>query len=211
MHRLDAPTSGALLVAKTYRGLWRLRLELSARQVSKQYLVLCRGSMPRSCELLIDAPILLQRERVTGKTVRSKAVVSDLQGRPAVTRIRPVAHLRSCIGSGGELYSLAVAEPMTGRTHQLRCHFAHLGHPITADALYGGGSGEACPRTFLHCWEMRFCDPEGGRREVRAPLPADLRAALLGLAAVDEASRRAVAIAVNDHAEKGEAALPVLS
>ena len=92
-------------------------------------------------------------------------------GRQALTRYR----VRECLR---EAYSLVEAEPITGRTHQIRVHFASIGHPVVGDRLYGKAS-TLVGRQFLHAWRLGFRLPKGGRyREFESPLPADLEAAL---------------------------------
>ncbi|CAE8638807.1 unnamed protein product, partial [Polarella glacialis] len=110
--------------------------------VGKRYLLLCHGRLPRGTWLQVGAPLRLLREPVPGGerrggTVRSHAVVCEAGGRPARTAVQVVAHLVSN-KEGQEAYSLAVAIPVTGRTHQIRCHLAYLGHPLVADPQYGG-------------------------------------------------------------------------
>jgi 23S rRNA pseudouridine1911/1915/1917 synthase len=93
-------------------------------------------------------------------------------GRDAITRYRVVESL-----AGGQ-YALVEAEPVTGRTHQIRVHMAAIGHPVVGDATYGKRSGFV-PRQFLHAWRLAFAMPLSGRLvEFESPLPADLRLAL---------------------------------
>ena len=92
-------------------------------------------------------------------------------GRQALTRYRVREYLR-------DAYSLVEAEPLTGRTHQIRVHFASIGHPVVGDRLYGKAS-ELVGRQFLHAWRLGFRLPKGGRyQEFESPLAADLEAAL---------------------------------
>jgi 23S rRNA pseudouridine1911/1915/1917 synthase len=100
-------------------------------------------------------------------------------GRQALTRYR----VRELMGADArrDSYSLVEAEPLTGRTHQIRVHFASIGHPVVGDKLYGKAS-ELVGRQFLHAWRLGFRLPKGGRyREFESPLAADLEAALVAL------------------------------
>eukprot|EP00933_Yihiella_yeosuensis_P023631 TRINITY_DN18398_c0_g1_i1.p1 TRINITY_DN18398_c0_g1~~TRINITY_DN18398_c0_g1_i1.p1 ORF type:complete len:357 (-),score=32.53 TRINITY_DN18398_c0_g1_i1:559-1629(-) len=212
-HRLDLSTSGILLVARSYRSYWRLRLEFCAQKVEKQYLLLCHGHLPKGSWFETHAPMKLIRQRVAGKgkSVRSHAAVCEEKGRPASTAIAALAHFTAPFQAQAP-YTLAAASPITGRTHQIRCHMAHLGHPLAADPQYGGCDADAFfPRTFLHCSDLRFLDPSriGGRarqepklfrkRRVWTSLPADLRSCLKRLQPVDGASQRVLACVLGGH------------
>lgn len=161
VHRLDKDTSGLMVVAKNdaaHRGLSR---QFKARTLEKGYLVLLTGSLfPR--EGVIDAPIgrdPSHRQRM--------AVVEE--GRPARTRYRVVQQL--------EGFSLVEAMPETGRTHQVRVHFASLGHPVAGDPTYGRRH-PYLERQFLHAYRLAFTHPRSGQRlEFRSELPPDLRRA----------------------------------
>ena len=113
----------------------------------------------------VEAPLRLQR-LPRGGSVQSKAVV-DPHGRPASTSLVPLAHLTS-----GAPSSLVLAQPFTGRTHQVRCHLGHLGHPLRGDALYGS---KAPLPWHLHCAALSFREPlraaEPPWRTVHAPWP----------------------------------------
>lgn len=161
VHRLDQDTSGLLVVAKNDRAQLALGRQFAGREVLKAYLALVEGNPPPAG--VIDAPIgrhPAQRKRM--------AVVAE--GRPARTRYRVVAQLAEAV--------LVVAVLETGRTHQVRVHFAAIGHPVVGDAVYGHRS-PLIPRQFLHAWRLGFHHPRTGNwMEFEAPLPEDLRAAL---------------------------------
>ena len=169
VHRLDKDTSGLLLVAKNDRAFRALQEQFKAREVRKAYLALVHGHL-REPAGRIEAPI--------GRDPRSRQRMAVVPGgRPAVTRYRV---LRT-VGP----YTLVLALPVTGRTHQVRVHFAFLGHPVAGDALYGPRRGPfPFPRQFLHAWCLGFRHPSTGEwMQVQAPLPADLRAVLRALVA----------------------------
>ncbi len=173
VHRLDKDTSGVIVVAKNDAAQRTLQAQFKARQVHKTYLALVFGQIvPPQGE--IDAAI--------GRDVRDRkrmAVVPLSQGRRAVTRYETLEVLRS--GITGERLALLACRPLTGRTHQIRVHLAHVRHPIVGDEIYGGRRRlpVACPRQFLHAQRLAFRLP-GTEQEVEfsAPLPPDLQAVL---------------------------------
>jgi 23S rRNA pseudouridine1911/1915/1917 synthase len=162
VHRLDLETSGLLMVAKTERGLAALSAQLQRRTVKKGYWALVKGA-PADREGVIDAPIArdpVHRQRM--------AVVAG--GRAARTHYVCLAALDG--------FTLVLAMPETGRTHQIRVHFAAIGHPIAGDPVYGGRA-DFLDRQFLHAGLLRFARPADAEMiELSAPLPADLRGAL---------------------------------
>ena len=166
VHRLDAGTSGLMIVALTETALGRLRDMMAARAVSRVYLALVEGEPPPNAT--IDAPI--------GRSPRHRkkmAVVAG--GRDAVTEVR---RLETHPGT-----ALVEARPRTGRTHQIRVHLAEAGYPIAGDRVYGKDRKLAArlglERPFLHAAGLRFDHPiTGARVELSDPLPADLEQAL---------------------------------
>lgn len=156
VHRLDKETSGCLLIAKTESAHRHLSGEFAARHVKKTYLALVEG-IPRMPHGTIEAPI--GRHAVH----RQKMAVLD-RGRDSVTQYRLLA------SSDGK--SLLECHPHTGRTHQIRVHLKHLGHPIAGDPLYGRRGSHA--RHFLHAWKIAFQDPLTGKVvSFTAPVPQD--------------------------------------
>ncbi len=168
VHRLDKDTSGLIIVAKNDFTHLALARQLKERQVEKAYVVLVEGLLKQR-EGVIDAPIGRHPARR-----KKMAVVAG--GREARTRYRV---LREIDGR-----SLLEAWPETGRTHQVRVHFAAIGHPVAGDAVYGRGR-PAVPslrRQFLHAARLAFRHPRTGERlELEAPLPDDLAQALAEL------------------------------
>ncbi|MEX1255537.1 MAG: RluA family pseudouridine synthase [Dehalococcoidia bacterium] len=158
VHRLDKDTSGLIIVAKNDAAHLSLARQLKERQVEKTYLALVDGRVePPDGE--IDAAI--GRHPVHRKKM---AVVE--RGRAARTRYRV---LREVDGR-----SLLEVRPETGRTHQIRVHLAHIGHPIAGDPLYGRAH-PLLERQFLHAHRLAFRHPRTGERiELSAPLPDDL-------------------------------------
>ena len=174
VHRLDKDTSGLIMVAKDERTHNALATALKDRRVQKTYLALVQGRLePR--EALIDAPI--GRDPNNRKRMMVRPAGASLQAREAQTAYRVLEYLPAC--------TFVEATLLTGRTHQIRVHFASLGHPVVGDSVYGprGSSLKAgtiaAPRQFLHAWRLAFEHPLDGRElSFEAPLAPDLRAVL---------------------------------
>ena len=176
VHRLDKDTSGLVLIARHTVAQQALQQQFRERAIEKAYLALVHG-WPAPPEGTVVAPI--------GRDARNRqrmAVQPD--GREAQTRYRTCRFLvprtgpRS--GSSREHYALVEAEPLTGRTHQIRVHLAHIGHPVVGDRVYGERKRSLpCPRQFLHAHRLGFHRPGDGRWVVvESPLPADLEKVL---------------------------------
>ena len=180
VHRLDKDTSGCLVVAKTEPALRALQAQFKARSVEKRYRALVHGSPPESGTL----DTLIARHATDRKRFSTKV----REGRRALTKFSVLA--RSAVAAWLDV------ELFTGRTHQIRAHFADAGWPLFCDALYGGTRREgpsapepvrkaaaALHRQGLHAFRLSFDHPESGERlSFEAPLPADLKAALEVLA-----------------------------
>lgn len=171
VHRIDADTSGLILVARsdeTHRALRRLFTE---RLVEKEYVALVAGDVQAPTVLeneLVHAPKPSHRMRVVQ---RARKIGGAMR---AVTECRPKAHL-----PGFTLLDITIR---TGVTHQIRCQLAHAGHPIAGDRIYGRDLGGYDGRLFLHACRLKFNHPETGASvSFEAPLPADLSAALASL------------------------------
>ena len=123
VHRLDKGTSGLLVVAKNDQAHAALQKAIQGRQLKRTYIALICGHMPQD-EGTIDLPI-----GRSGRD-RTRMVVTDRGSRPAVTQYRSTDRFRS--------YDLLEISLLTGRTHQIRVHFSHLGHPVFGDPEYGG-------------------------------------------------------------------------
>jgi 23S rRNA pseudouridine1911/1915/1917 synthase len=159
LHRLDRDTSGVVLLAKSERGRRGLVRQFERRQVRKWYLALVCDAPDVSVDE-IRAP--LRRDPLD-----RRRVVVDPAGQEAITAYRVLA--------AADGLALLLAEPRTGRTHQIRAHLAWLGHPIAGDATYGGLTGPAIARQMLHAWALRVQHPaRGAPLTIQAPIPADL-------------------------------------
>jgi 23S rRNA pseudouridine1911/1915/1917 synthase len=177
VHRLDKDTSGVMLVAKHDRAHRALAAALRRREVRRRYLVACWGHLGAE-ELDVEAPV------GRSHADRKRMTVTE-QGRPARTRFRRLARWHAA--------DLLEAELDTGRTHQIRVHLLHIGHPVVGDRAYAGGGARGVsgpyhswarelerrvPRQFLHAAELAFRHPRTGEAlRLHAPLPDDLRLA----------------------------------
>ena len=135
VHRLDKDTSGLLVVAKNDRAHRSLSEQLKAREFTKIYIALTHGSVTPD-EAIIDAPI------GRSSANRQRMAVTE-RGREAITRYRVLRRLPR--------YTLVEAHLLTGRTHQIRVHFASLGYPLVGDATYGKADSTAEPPVSARC------------------------------------------------------------
>jgi 23S rRNA pseudouridine1911/1915/1917 synthase len=170
VHRLDKGTSGLLVVARTDAAHAALQAQVKRREVERAYLALAGGRLA-SRTGTIDAPI--------GRAARQRhrMAVAGAASREARTHFTVLELLPA------ETYLEARLE--TGRTHQIRAHFAAIGHPLRGDPTYGGEVRYGLERQFLHAHRLAFTHPVSGERlELTSPLPADLEAALEAARAV---------------------------
>jgi 23S rRNA pseudouridine1911/1915/1917 synthase len=166
VHRLDKDTSGLMVVAKTLPAMTALVRAIAAREVRRVYLALAHGT-PAWPACTIDAPI--------GRDPVSRLRMAVLaSGKPARTEIERLAVTSL---PGGSVAALR-CRLHTGRTHQIRVHLAWRGHPLLADAVYGGRPALGLARQALHATELAFAHPHDGRwLAFHAPLPSDLASA----------------------------------
>jgi 23S rRNA pseudouridine1911/1915/1917 synthase len=167
VHRLDKQTSGCLVVAKNDRAHHDLSRQFAARTVEKIYLALVVGKLRRNAGTINAA---IARHRVH----RTKMAVAREGGRAARTDFRV---LRS-----GTNASLIECRLHSGRTHQIRVHLQHLGHPILGDTVYAGRRAGKFSRQMLHAWKLGFDHPRTGKRmSFEAQLPDDFESAMRAL------------------------------
>ncbi len=173
VHRLDKDTSGLIIVAKKDAARRHLQRQFKRREVKKVYVALLEGRL-EPVRGVIDAPIGRDKKRR-----KRMAVVEG--GREARTEYRVVEYFGGGTGRGGRPYTLVEAEPKTGRTHQVRVHFASIGHPLAGDPVYGFRKQRlsGLQRQFLHAQALGFRLPGSDEYvELFADLPDDLRAVL---------------------------------
>ncbi|MEQ6918295.1 RluA family pseudouridine synthase [Halomonas aquatica] len=171
VHRLDRDTSGCLLLAKSRPALLALNDSLKQHRMDKQYLALVAGRWPA------------RRDFVSARLDRFE--LGNGERRVRVDAAGKVARTRFAVREAFDRVTLVEAEPVTGRTHQIRVHAAHAGHPLLGDDKYGSresqrlAAGLGLSRLFLHAASLSFPEPTSGRPvQIRAPLPDDLEAAL---------------------------------
>jgi 23S rRNA pseudouridine1911/1915/1917 synthase len=168
VHRLDRDTSGLILVAKRDKVRRALQQQFKERKVHKAYTALLNGHLQPAFGR-VEAPIGRDPQH------RQRMAV-EAGGREAITEYHVLEQFAHQVGPQAGDYSLVEAEPLTGRTHQIRVHFASIGHPVVGDSVYGRRrSGLAVPRQFLHARKLGFKHPVTGQRvQLEAPLALDL-------------------------------------
>lgn len=172
VHRLDRPTSGLLVMARSHQALVALQRELVARRVEKRYLALLHGRLAEH-SLSVNAPL----KKIRDGSGQHRVIVAE-DGQAAVTHFRVLERLPG--------FSYVEAEIETGRTHQIRAHAASLGHPLAGDQRYAEQSPPTgLKRLFLHAHFLRLAWPE--ERVFSSPLPAELAQLLDSLRQPDQA------------------------
>lgn len=161
VHRLDRPTSGVLVVAKDPETWTALCADFKDRAMDKTYRAIARGAMSGASR--VQAPV--------GRAPGLRRIVVTALGKSAETAFKPVARKKSA--------TLVEAHPLTGRTHQIRAHLAHVGHPVMGDPEFdkpAAGAPQA-PRLMLHAYRLAFEHPASGRpAEFIAEPPKDFSA-----------------------------------
>jgi 23S rRNA pseudouridine955/2504/2580 synthase len=167
-HRLDRDTSGLLILCKKRSALVELHRMLRDGEVEKVYSAVVKGA-PRKKQFDIDEPL---HKHVTGSGERRVSVGEG--GKTAITRIKVI--------KSGEEFSLLEIRLMTGRTHQIRVHLAHAGHPVLGDDKYGdfelnrAAARQGAKRLLLHAAKLALNHPLTGERlRLESGLPADMR------------------------------------
>jgi 23S rRNA pseudouridine1911/1915/1917 synthase len=164
VHRLDKDTSGLMIVARNEASQRALAAQIKRREVVREYLAMVEGALD-SRSGTIDAPLGRDRRRRTRQAVRGAGE------REARTHFEVIEVLPAD--------TLARARLETGRTHQVRVHFAAIGHPIAGDPEYGGKGRHGLSRQFLHSARLSFLHPTTGKEMTfESDLPEDLKVAL---------------------------------
>jgi len=161
VHRLDKGTSGCIVVAKTDVAHQSLVEQFKSRGVKKIYRAVCAGKLKRLADKI---------ETDIGRSNRDRKKMSTTttHGRPAVTEYRVLKQHADCAYVELTLH--------TGRTHQIRVHMAHLGHPLVGDVTYGWRGAIEVERPLLHAYKLGFAHPRTGKTlEFCAPIPEDMK------------------------------------
>jgi 23S rRNA pseudouridine1911/1915/1917 synthase len=154
VHRLDRATSGVIICAKNPVALAWLQKQFSQRKTKKTYIAIVQGQLAEP-HAVIDMPI--ERNPQKPQTFRVGA-----NGKSALTEYKVLAQ--------NNKLSMLELTPQTGRTHQLRVHLSHIGHPIVGDELYGD---QPAKRLFLHALKLEITLPNKERKTFEAPLPSE--------------------------------------
>lgn len=165
VHRLDRITSGVMICAKNQQTMRILQKQFHDREVTKTYRAVIYGE-PKLPEAMLDLP--LERNPKAPATWRVGA-----NGKPAQT----VYKVLKSVVNNGNTYSYVELLPKTGRTHQLRVHMQHIGHPIIGDFLY---NGQPADRLYLHAYKLKITIPSTGEQEFTAPMPKEFEKILGG-------------------------------
>lgn len=184
-HRLDRDTSGCLIVARSTAALRIVHALLREEDTTfeKRYLTLLKGPWDLG-KKRIDAPLRTDT-RVSGE----RTVRVDASGKPSLSEFRPVQFF-------GKRATLMEVSLLTGRTHQIRVHAAHAGHPVAGDEKYGDPefneamSELGLKRMFLHAHSVSFDWPEGGQFSVNTPLPPELASVVEKIESLPKARSR---------------------
>ena len=190
IHRLDKDTSGLMVVARTIEAHTTLVAALAAREIERRYVAVCLGLLTGG--RTVDEPIGRHRTARTKMAVRA-------DGRDAVTHFRIMQRFRA--------HTQVLAQLETGRTHQIRVHLAHIGHPVVGDPVYGArrrypaGASEELRATLdgfhrqaLHATQLGLVHPFSGEAlSWTAPMPDDMQALVAALAADQRAHATASA------------------
>jgi len=160
VHRLDKETSGCIVVAKNDLTHQNLSQQFAGRKILKVYLALVAGTLKQKSGTI---DVLIGRHPVHRKKM---AVVSESRGRTSKTAYRVLQEI--------DKSSVVECTLHTGRTHQIRVHMKHIGHPLLGDKLYGAKSGDKFPRQMLHAWKLGFFHPRNSEwMEFQSPIPTD--------------------------------------
>ncbi len=174
VHRLDQDTSGLMLAAKTDEAQRSVQDLIRLRVLDRRYITLVHGYVAPDSGMVESGIARSSRDRLR------MAVTDDPAAREAITTFDTLERFEA--GPRDEGYTLLECHLFTGRTHQIRVHMRHIGHPVVGDQLYGRGDlrqNLGLSRQFLHSWSVCFEHPSTGQElRLHDTLPADLAAAL---------------------------------
>ena len=187
VHRLDEDTSGLIVAAKTTKGFDYMKNLFLTRDIQKEYLTLVHG-IPEKMYDVINVPIERSPTHVKMKAGQGKEAITEY--RVLLTNAGQVKGPGSESGMAGssdqgqpvDEMALIRVKLHTGRTHQIRVHMAHIGHPVVGDQLYGGyfkqKDSQLINRQFLHAAQLKFKLPNGTQIDLESPLPEELQKTL---------------------------------
>jgi 23S rRNA pseudouridine1911/1915/1917 synthase len=163
VHRLDKDTSGVMIIAKTGVALRKLSNQLKNRTITKKYIVVAKGIVSLD-EGIIDLPVNHDKKN------RMKMAIDRYDGKEAVTHYKVISRNKE------KNFTVLEVTPKTGRTHQIRIHFSHIGHPILGDTLYNGPAFQGLSRQALHAKSISFIHPSKNKEvEFSAEIPKDIK------------------------------------
>jgi 23S rRNA pseudouridine1911/1915/1917 synthase len=188
IHRLDEDTSGLIVAAKTQAGFDYMKNLFLTREVEKEYITLVHG-VPEKMHGFINEPIERASTHVkmkvgSGKEAKTEYRILQTNEQNPPNDPGPEAGTPPGNAPSGAIDKMALLRVKlhTGRTHQIRVHMAHIGHPVVGDQLYGGHFKKAdatlISRQFLHAAQLKFKLPDGTLLDLSSELPEDLREAL---------------------------------
>jgi len=163
VNRLDMDTTGLLIIAKNSHAQDDLTKQMKSGSLDKYYIAVVNGIVDQD-EFTVNLPIgKVDPEKV------ARGVMPEGEGRPSITHVK----VKERYAKG---YTLVELKLETGRTHQIRVHMSHLGHPVVGDYLYGGNNPWLIDRQALHAYKLEFKHPGTGKpMSVTAPLPDDIK------------------------------------
>lgn len=179
MHRLDKNTTGVMLIAKCDEAHWRISMQFEKRTIRKEYFAICEGKVELDGDL-INQPLAPHHETTQRMVLPSANPPRQAMFKEAITEYKVEKRYPG--------YTTVNLYPKTGRTHQLRVHLSHIGHPIVGDTMYGGrvvseqsliGTGSDAPLIefqALHAYRLKFTHPiKEEKLEIVAPLPENMQ------------------------------------
>ncbi|CAE7675750.1 ylyB, partial [Symbiodinium sp. CCMP2456] len=172
LHRLDVPSSGLILAAKTYDAYFDLLGQLACGNISRDYVVMLHGFLAASRGIF-----QVSLDKDVGATWSAKSAVLESGGKASSTRLRVGGYV---FAQQHQPLTIVAMRIDSGRRHQIRVQSAYAGHPTVTDRRYTvelvyDADARWCKRNFLHRFSLAFCDSEGAHQSARAALPTDLR------------------------------------
>eukprot|EP00439_Symbiodinium_sp_Y106_P040305 s938_g4.t3 len=189
LHRLDVPSSGLILAAKTYDAYFDLLGQLACGNISRDYVVMLHGFLAASRGIF-----QFSLDKDVDATWSAKSAVRESGGKASSTRLRVGGYV---FAQQHQPLTIVAMRIDSGRRHQIRVQSAYTGHPTVTDRRYTvelvyDADARWCKRNFLHRFSLAFCDSEGAQQSARAALPTDLREAMWEVTPKDMVSAFAI-------------------